>query len=102
MPKLSVKHALGAVVSDHQPGDNGVRGLYEAIFEPPAVNIPMQTITEDGNVLDAATIYYSQGELFFLNAAAEGTARNFATVNNNFYTWKGNESTGQQLTRFSR
>jgi len=88
---------------DYQPGDNGVRAYYEALFEPEAVEIPVRTVSASGDILNEATLYYSQGDLFYLYKTAEpaGIYRNFATVDGELYTWPTGASTGQKLTRFT-
>ena len=95
---------------DGQTIGSNLREIFEAIFEPTAVKIPMRVFAEDGTLIRASTIYYSEGELFSRSEPIESGAEpfggednetNFATIDGSLYAWESNESVGKELTRFT-
>ena len=63
---------IDAAADDFQPIPPELEKVYEAIFEPPAVKIPFRVLRESGEseeILYSTAIYYSQGDIVFIDAA---------------------------------
>ncbi|MEL7358945.1 MAG: hypothetical protein AAFN40_20600 [Cyanobacteria bacterium J06560_6] len=88
---------------DIQAGADNVLAMYQSIFEPAAVKIPMRIVNEDGEVLGSSALYFSDGELFNVHDfyPEAGNTRSFITQDGQLYTWQNGETTGQILTRFT-
>lgn len=88
---------------DIQAGADNVLAMYQSIFEPAAVKIPMRIVSGDGEVLGASALYFSDGDLFNVHEfyPEGGNTRSFVTQDGKLYTWQNGEATGQILTRFT-
>ena len=89
--------------ADIPAGADNVLAMYQSIFEPAAVKIPMRIVDGDGEVLGSSALYFSDGELFNIHEfyPEEGSTRSFITQDGKLYTWENGETTGQILTRFT-
>ena len=97
---------IDTAADELQPIPPELKEVYEAIFEPPAVEIPFRVLRESGEseeILYSTAIYYSQGDIVFIDDA-ESTLSNrpnsFVTQGDDLYTWATDEQTGEILTRF--
>ncbi|MGB3295419.1 MAG: hypothetical protein WBB01_20745 [Phormidesmis sp.] len=98
---------IDAAAEEFQPVPIELKEIYEAIFEPPAVKIPFRVVRESAEseeTLYSTAIYYSQGEIVFVDDA-ESTLPNrldsFITVGDDLYTWAPGAQTGEILSRFT-